>query len=74
MRGRNANGRVGPTAPEEASVTIVWFVIWLVANIYGGTEPLSFDPVNIWAGGFLLTIALDLNRPSTREMARRGRD
>jgi hypothetical protein len=41
-------------------MTLVWFVIWLVANIVGDSEPLTFDPVNGWAGTLLLAIALDL--------------
>jgi hypothetical protein len=43
-------------------VTLVWFVVWLVANLIGDREGLRFDPVNWWAGALLLTIALDLSR------------
>ena len=43
-------------------MTIVWFVVWLIANVLGGSEPLRFDPVNWWAGALLLTVALDLGR------------
>ena len=52
-------------------MTIAWFVIWLIANIVGGSAPLEFDPVNFWAGALLLAVALDLNRP--RPELRRGR-
>ena len=31
-------------------MTIVWFIVWLVADLIGDAEPLRFDPVNIWAG------------------------
>jgi hypothetical protein len=41
-------------------MTLVWFVVWLVWNLVGDREPLLFDPVNVWAGGFLLAVALDL--------------
>jgi hypothetical protein len=43
-------------------VTIVWFVVWLVANLIGDAEPLHFDPVNVWAGTLILAAGLDLNR------------
>ncbi len=52
-------------------MTLGWFVIWLIANIVGGSAPLEFDPVTFWAGALLLAIALDLNRP--RPELRRGR-
>jgi hypothetical protein len=44
-------------------MTILWFVIWLVADRWGDSEPLRFDPVNVWAGTLLLALALDVNRP-----------
>jgi hypothetical protein len=44
-------------------LTIVWFVIWLIANNVGAHEPLTFDPVNGWAATLILAVALDLNRP-----------
>ena len=43
-------------------MTVLWFVVWLVATLVGGAEPLTFDPVNVWAGAFLLALALDVNR------------
>jgi hypothetical protein len=43
-------------------VTLVWFIIWLIANSIGDNEPLVFDPVNLWAGAFMLAVALDLSR------------
>jgi hypothetical protein len=42
-------------------MTFVWFLIWLLANNVGSTEPLTFDPVNAWAGTLLLAVALDLS-------------
>ncbi|HSC91544.1 MAG TPA: hypothetical protein VLB86_07815 [Gaiellaceae bacterium] len=41
-------------------MTLVWFVVWLVANVWGDPEPLLFDPVNWWAGLLILAVALDL--------------
>jgi len=41
-------------------VTLVWFVVWLIANNIGDKEPLTFDPVNWWAGLLLLAVAIDL--------------
>jgi hypothetical protein len=46
----------------EDAVTIVWFVIWLIANNVGGHEPLAADPVNAWLGTLILATALDLGR------------
>lgn len=51
-------------------MTIAWFIIWLVANNVGTTEPLSLAPVNGWAGTLILAIALDINRP---QMVWRGK-
>ena len=41
-------------------MTLLWFVIWFVADRIGDREPLAFDPINLWAGTLLLAIALDL--------------
>lgn len=43
-------------------MTFIWFIVWLIANNVGGREPLTFDPVNIWAGALILAVALDLGR------------
>ena len=48
---------------EVARVTVVWFVIWLIANNVGGSEPLALDPVNGWTATLILAFALDVNRP-----------
>lgn len=45
-------------------MTIVWFVIWLIANNVGAHEPLVAAPPNAWAATLILAIALDLNRPA----------
>jgi hypothetical protein len=41
-------------------VTVVWFVIWLIADTVGGNEPLELAPVNAWMATLILAIALDL--------------
>ena len=43
-------------------MTLLWFLIWFVSDLIGDKEPLTFDPVNWWAGLLLLAIALDLNK------------
>ena len=47
---------------KVSTMTFIWFVIWVIANNIGDNEALTFDPVNLWAGTLLLTIALDLGR------------
>lgn len=44
-------------------MTIAWLVVWLVADLTGGSVPLHFDPVDGWTGTLLLAVAIDLNRP-----------
>jgi len=51
-------------------MTIIWFLIWLVANTIGDSEPLTFDPVNGWAGTLVLAAALDLARQHAPELSR----
>jgi hypothetical protein len=43
-------------------MTLIWFVIWFVADRIGDREALLFDPVNVWTGTFLLALALDVGR------------
>lgn len=55
-------------------MTIAWFIVWLIWNSIGDNEPLTFDPVNFWAGSLILTVALDLGRQHAPEVGRkRGR-
>lgn len=51
-------------------MTLLWFVIWLVANVLGDPAPLRLDPVNWWAGTLLLAVALDLGRQHAPERSR----
>ena len=51
-------------------MTLVWFIVWVVANTIGDAEPLTFDPVNVWAGALILAVALDLGRQHAPELSR----
>jgi hypothetical protein len=55
-------------------MTILWFIVWFIANNVGGHEPLLFNPVNAWAGTLILAIALDLAAAHARPAARRRRE
>lgn len=48
------------------AVTLLWFIVWLIWNTVGDNEPLTFDPVNFWAGWLLLALALDLGANHAR--------
>ncbi len=50
-------------------MTFVWFILWLIFDIIGDEEPLTFDPVNFWAGALLFAIAVDLAGIHTRQPA-----
>lgn len=41
-------------------MTLLWFFIWLIANVIGDNAPLTFAPVNWWTGLLLFSIAVDL--------------
>ena len=43
-------------------MTIIWFVVWFLADRIGDRESLLFDPVNVWAGTLVLAFALDVSR------------
>ena len=47
-------------------MTIVWFIVWLIANNIGGHEPLLFNPVNAWTATLILAIGLDLSAAHAR--------
>lgn len=51
-------------------MTLVWLVVWFVANTIGDAEPLTFDPVNVWAGTLVLAAALDLGRQHAPHVSR----
>lgn len=52
-------------------VTIIWFIVWLIANNVGGHEPLLFNPVNAWTATLILAIALDLGASNARGAQKR---
>jgi hypothetical protein len=54
-------------------MTLVWFLVWLVATLVGDSEPLRFDPVNVWTATLILAIALDLGRLHTADYRKRDR-
>ena len=41
-------------------MTFLWIIVWFIANLVGGHEPLLLDPVNGWTGTLILCVALDL--------------
>jgi hypothetical protein len=49
---------------ENPRMTLAWLVIWFIANLVGGDEPLRLDPVNAWTAPLILAVAIDLNRPA----------
>ncbi|MDA1360942.1 hypothetical protein O1R50_15025 [Glycomyces luteolus] len=52
-------------------MTLIWFIVWFIANLVGGSEPLRFDPVNAWTGTLILAVALDLSAAHAGNTARR---
>lgn len=51
-------------------MTLIWLIIWLIANNIGDREPLVADPVNVWAGTLILAVALDLGRQHAPDFGR----
>jgi hypothetical protein len=54
-------------------MTIVWFVIWLIADNVGGHEPLLADPLNAWTATLIVAVGLDLGRAHVPPPAGRER-
>jgi hypothetical protein len=52
-------------------MTLIWFVVWLIADHIGSPEPLRLDPVNVWTATLLLAVALDLGRAHAFDRRRR---
>ena len=46
---------------HRRDMTLVWFIVWLIANNVGGHEPLLLDPVNAWTATLIVAVALDLS-------------
>lgn len=51
-------------------MTLIWLLIWFIADLTGDNEPLLFDPVNIWTGTLILAIGLDLGSAHARPVGR----
>jgi hypothetical protein len=51
-------------------MTLLWFVIWLIANTIGDREPLVVDPVNAWTATLILAAALDLGRQHATDLGK----
>jgi hypothetical protein len=49
---------------------LVWFIVWLIANLVGGKEVLELAPLNGWTATLILAAALDLNRPVELKLRR----
>jgi hypothetical protein len=47
-------------------MTLIWLVIWFIADQIGGREPLMLNPVNAWTATLILAIALDLGSAHAR--------
>ena len=54
-------------------MTVLWFLVWLIADLIGDREPLLVDPVNWWTATLILAVALDLGRQHAPERSRRER-
>jgi hypothetical protein len=54
-------------------MTLIWLIVWLIADNVGDREPLRFDPVNVWVWTLILAIALDLSRQHAPGSGKRGR-
>jgi hypothetical protein len=48
------------------SMTLLWFVIWLIFDHVGAREPLLLDPANVWTATLLAAVALDLSARHAR--------
>ena len=54
-------------------MTLVWFIVWLIANNIGDHERLSTAPVNVLTATLILAIALDLSRQHAGRISRNGK-
>lgn len=51
-------------------MTLLWLIVWFVAESTGGHEPLRLDPVNVWTATLILAVGLDLARSYARAGSR----
>lgn len=52
-------------------MTLLWFIVWIIADNIGGHEPLRTAPVNAWTATLILAVALDLGSSHARQGRRR---
>jgi hypothetical protein len=52
-------------------MTLIWLIVWFIADSVGSHEPLTFGPVNVWTGTLILAIALDLAGAHASRASRR---
>jgi hypothetical protein len=64
---------VASVKKEAHPLMLLWFIIWLISNVLGDNESLTFDPVNWWTGTLILAIALDLSRQHAPQLGRTPR-
>lgn len=61
---RRPGGHAGACSAGPPAIvpgmTILWFIIWLIANNVGANEPLLLDPVNAWTATLIVAVGLDL--------------
>ncbi len=62
---------MGLLPTEGSEMTLIWFVVWLIADHVGSREPLLCDPVNVWTATLLAAVALDLGARHARGGKRR---
>ena len=54
-------------------MTLIWFIVWVIANNVGDDEPLRTDPVNVWTWTLVIGVALDLGRQHAPGFGKPGR-
>jgi hypothetical protein len=52
-------------------MTLIWLIVWFIADNVGDREPLAFDPVNAWTATLILAVALDLGAAHATGVSRR---
>jgi hypothetical protein len=62
----------GMPSLDPLLMTLLWFVVWLIANNIGAHEPLMANPVNAWTGTLIVAIALDLSAAHATRGVRSG--
>lgn len=53
-------------------MTLLWLIVWFIADQVGGHEPLLLNPVNAWTATLILAAALDLSAANARGARRKG--